>query len=751
MSTTDVERPIKIPSGKTDSDDVSKEPERASQRRPTITSGALPTNNKKNKNENDSRSKFSRKRLQSFPAGTGKFFPPHKRRKKEGIIPPTKFLLGGNIYDPLNLNSLQDEEINRAMNAVTPKSSPLPTPKHRKGEIEVIIPPNINDPLNLIDCDDDVKYEQQLVSPIKKGRKSRHKKKKRNSSSGGSTKDDALDFHSVEDLVNALADEDKDEADKDVVEEAPAIINPVSSESMVAKEIVSIPEATPKEKEKKPRKSLEDVFKELRQDKRVRKSDVKDKIVSPVIPQPGSWKRQPHGYSSVPVGRYNRYRSGSSRPQKPQETPKFQAKNARFQYGNYIRYYGYRNPLHELDLRLKCFADRKEIFQDKDVLDIGCNIGHVTLTVARDFDAKSVIGLDIDRYLIDIARKNVRHYVNFSDSPPSESGCPTRFFPISMPILYGDVDIRGFNFGESPSVRKKFPYNVTFLQGNYVLEADSLLTTEQPQFDVILCLSVTKWIHLNWGDAGLKRAFKRMFAQLRAGGKLILEVQAWDSYKRKRKLTETIFKNYSNIKFLPHTFTQYLLSSEVGFSKCEVIGTPYHQSRGFQRPIQMFTKGGLSSSRSAPSATNTPSYCIPANKEIRQGPVYTAVLGSIRETEDDSASTPDRIEPEVSGKVEIRNDNTDVVVDVQESPNSASEIRNNDVYSTTGSSSSACADGGERGDLSPGTSNISSVAMGERRTEAGDLSSSPSSSLTSVNLDVRKGGDDCSVEVDSSR
>nr|CAD7408689.1 unnamed protein product [Timema poppensis] len=76
------------------------------------TTGPFP---KKNKHETDGRNfKFGRKRAQSFTTGNGKFFPPYKRRKKEGhIIPPTKFLLGGNIYDPLNLNSLQDEEINR--------------------------------------------------------------------------------------------------------------------------------------------------------------------------------------------------------------------------------------------------------------------------------------------------------------------------------------------------------------------------------------------------------------------------------------------------------------------------------------------------------------------------------------------------------------------------------------------------------------------------------------------------------------
>jgi len=83
------------------------------------------------------------------------------------------------------------------------------------------------------------------------------------------------------------------------------------------------------------------------------------------------------------------------------------------------------------------------------------------------------------------------------------------------------------------------------LQGDYVPSSDADLIRQCDEHDVILALSVTKWIHLTHGDAGLKRSFRRMFLQLRPGGKLVLEAQPWASYKRKKKLTVCLHTNLS--------------------------------------------------------------------------------------------------------------------------------------------------------------------------------------------------------------
>ena len=60
---------------------------------------------------------------------------------------------------------------------------------------------------------------------------------------------------------------------------------------------------------------------------------------------------------------------------------------------------------------------------------------------------------------------------------------------------------------------------------------------QKPEFDVIFALSLTKWIHLNWGDDGIKRFFKKVYHHLRPGGKFILEPQPFTSYSKKKRLT----------------------------------------------------------------------------------------------------------------------------------------------------------------------------------------------------------------------
>ena len=614
----------------------------------------------------------------------------------------SKFLLGGNIRDPLNLNSLSDEKVAKAINAVTPQSSPLPTPKHRKAEykIEVLIPPNISDPLNLMNadaCEGD--YESQLLSPVlarrKKavdahklsatsgnnsssmsnsnvggsnqgGKKPRLRKRTRSAKQSRDSRDTKPpDVNSDSELLGAVqATQDlekekitgpKSNEEKDTKISDP-MINPVNKERRLTddnteeypndeqSEKINVERTDQQSKNVEEENALQSkdmhiatkpVYKFPKPTKRplpfswkkYRKANQQRKvsgaeIVSPVVQTPpqtsfggnannaGIFRGPKPFYRGAKSAGHRRPSYGAKSSSGPiisvsptknkvdTSTKQSKIPKKTFEYGNYNRYYGYRNADHGKDPRLRYL--NPEWFSGKDILDIGCNVGHVTLSIARNLTPKSILGVDIDENLIRAAKQNVKHYTSCimpSQTPqysmsgsgisknqtplntplysgrcitpsrtpsypgwdpidnvsisqaniPSntdENGTQTKsankddLFPICMPIIFGPIDPTNPSLmpgsvrdsahstrdaqgtttqGSISSSILSFPQNVRFACTNYVLESDELLDVIQPEYDTILCLSTTKWIHLNFGDEGIKRAFKRMYAQLRYG------------------------------------------------------------------------------------------------------------------------------------------------------------------------------------------------------------------------------------------
>ncbi|XP_070666485.1 probable RNA methyltransferase At5g51130 [Malus domestica] len=181
-----------------------------------------------------------------------------------------------------------------------------------------------------------------------------------------------------------------------------------------------------------------------------------------------------------------------------------------FPYGNYKSYYGYRiGQEMEEDARLKVF--KKEWFEGKDCLDIGCNSGIMTIQIGTFLSLTLALGF----YLFILG--------NFNEN---------------LPIL----------------------------------------------------LSVSKWIHLNWGDDGLITLFTRVWSLLRLGGIFVLEPQPWTSYEKNYRVSETTKENYRNLMFYPKDF-QDLLLDKIGFRKVEDIASSVSGSKtGFNRPILVFHK-----------------------------------------------------------------------------------------------------------------------------------------------------------------
>ena len=349
----------------------------------------------------------------------------------EKPILPNKFLLGGNIDDPLNLNGLYTSEDGKKLNDKTPQSSPMRIPSHRK-TVEVRFPTNIADPLNLNAGENELDFSK--LCKRKNKRHNRHKKK------DGS-------FISPQAGISSEKRTDLMEALKIDIEPHSSGSTPVHCDTprhrKVSDKIVSpvIRQISPKSKKRrrtnsgsKPEASSTVSRALLISQSKTSPLDANKKFTSPK-----SFARQ-----ASQVAKSSQARSSSSSKGK---------KQPKFIYGNYNKYYGYRNPSLDYDYRLDCF--KSEWFEGKSVLDIGCNVGHLTLSVARDFQPSKIVGIDIDQKLIAAARKNIRYYLSSNTADTSK-------FPISHALSYGPI--------EAPPLtakNKMFPHNVLFMQVSF--------------------------------------------------------------------------------------------------------------------------------------------------------------------------------------------------------------------------------------------------------------------------------------------
>lgn len=114
-----------------------------------------------------------------------------------------------------------------------------------------------------------------------------------------------------------------------------------------------------------------------------------------------------------------------------------------------------------------------------------------------------------------------------------------------------------------------------------------LLAHSYGELDIVLALSITKWIHIHQGDLGLIRFFARIAASLKPGGLLFLERQEWPSYHWVNRLDSTMKAKVKKLKLRPGGDFDWWLST-CGVELVEVIGQG--TGHGFCRPLQVFRK-----------------------------------------------------------------------------------------------------------------------------------------------------------------
>ncbi|EGD73956.1 hypothetical protein PTSG_05650 [Salpingoeca rosetta] len=250
------------------------------------------------------------------------------------------------------------------------------------------------------------------------------------------------------------------------------------------------------------------------------------------------------------------------------------------------------------DTRLAAFPP--EWFRGKTVLDIGCNTGYTTLEIAQRFEPRAVRGIDRDPLLIARCRRKLQERASecggqfprgLVHAHGPLTACPTdaahtcvrpttETEAVKSKLLQFFRDLGDVPAGEAVDAPPPpaFPENVAFEQLN--IAEDILLPTDgdgdaaededelaqptqpmlRPAFDVILCLNVTKFVHLCYGDDGIRRMFRAMYELLKPGGRLIIQIQQWAAYQRDREKLPLYWHNATRISLRPAAFPKTLMN-----------------------------------------------------------------------------------------------------------------------------------------------------------------------------------------------
>ena len=288
-----------------------------------------------------------------------------------------------------------------------------------------------------------------------------------------------------------------------------------------------------------------------------------------------------------------------------------------FRYGNYHRYYGYRVGETLEDHRVAHFRD--EWFAGKRVLDVGCNEGLVGLSIAVRCKPAKMLGVDIDPHLVKKAREKLARLKRAAERlarerkederrKEKEDGTKSGVASVANdaprdPIADDRGRPRSENETETENTHARLADAAEALNAVSFSRCDVTAPEEdssqskglfaRESLDAVLCLSVTKWIQLNRGDAGLKRLFMDVHESLTPGGVFIVEPQPWRSYRqafKKQRMPEETRAHFLAIALRPSLYAEFLRTT-VGFERVTTLrDADMHDASEFDRTVLLCVK-----------------------------------------------------------------------------------------------------------------------------------------------------------------
>lgn len=157
-----------------------------------------------------------------------------------------------------------------------------------------------------------------------------------------------------------------------------------------------------------------------------------------------------------------------------------------------------------------------------------------------------------------------------------------------------DVDPNLIRLAADRCTKSQIAYRACDVTENISVIEDFLRDEGIAQFDVIFCFSVSMWIHLNKGHAGLVRLFERCRQLCRHF--LLLEPQPWKCYmtaaRRMRKLKQPKFDHLEDIEERQDRLLPYIMrmvEKEGDFTLRSQLG-----QTNWDRQILLYQKNNLS-------------------------------------------------------------------------------------------------------------------------------------------------------------
>ena len=157
--------------------------------------------------------------------------------------------------------------------------------------------------------------------------------------------------------------------------------------------------------------------------------------------------------------------------------------------------------------------------------------------MARAFDCRYVLGVDIDAALIARAWGNTR-LRGVDDEDDKDEVLQSPFGPDADPCCFRREDFVPYS---RPPDSRRIDDNSEVPpecdddgddERQRIRKRGVPLRHPDRGYDAVLALSVIKWVHLRGGDAAIEDFFAEAFSVLRPGGVFVLEPQDWASYRK---------------------------------------------------------------------------------------------------------------------------------------------------------------------------------------------------------------------------